>query len=479
MTNLCQAASPAQAAPIGRNRSGETTKVQRVAGAALAFIELNASVRLAAIFLLWAVPLLLTLACVTPPWQNPDEPLHFARAVQVAHGGLIGSRQWGTAGGVSDRAIYQAYAGVQHAAMQPGQRLTLQDLAKSGAVAWSPHVQYTSFPNTAQYPPVFYMPGAVAYWAGRAAGASINHTLLLARALNAMLFAAAAAAALGLARRTRLPLLAVTMLPTTLSLACAASQDSLMQAATLLAVALIDRVITAERTATRTESLVITALLVLVAMARPPYAGFLLALGLLAPQARRPLLHLALPAAAIVLAWCALVAIRVSVHLGGSDAPRQLALLAANPASIPTIIAGTLREFAIEWWVQLIAVLGWTDTRFPHLYVWFASGTLLLTYLAMPQLPSRRPWLPAIGIVFAVAAILVLQYLTWTWPGQPVVTGILGRYFTAPAMIAALCLPSLNLGRWLRIPALAALALLGAVTPAVILHTLVFRYYIN
>jgi uncharacterized membrane protein len=307
----------------------------------------------------------------------------------------------------------------------------------------------------------------------------INHTLLLARALNAVLFAAATTAALGLARRTRLPLLAVAMLPTTLSLACSASQDSLMQAATFLAVALIDRVVTAQRTATRTESLAITALLTCVAMARPPYAGFLLALGLLAPNPTRPLLRLALPAAAIVLAWCALVALHVSVHLGGSDIARQVALLTANPASIPTIIAATLREFAVEWWVQLIAVLGWTDTRFPHSYIWSASAALILAFLAMPALPHRRPWLPAVGIAFALAAILVLQYLTWTWPGQPVVTGILGRYFTTPAMIAALCIPSLGLARWLRVPALSALAMLGAITPAVILHTLVLRYYVQ
>ncbi len=32
-----------------------------------------------------------------------------ARAVQVAHGGLLGYRAWTTSGGLSDPAIYDAY----------------------------------------------------------------------------------------------------------------------------------------------------------------------------------------------------------------------------------------------------------------------------------------------------------------------------------------------------------------------------------
>jgi uncharacterized membrane protein len=440
------------------------------------FLQATGGTVLPAIFMVWALPVLLAMAWITPPWQNPDEPLHFARAVQVAHGGLIGSRAWGTAGGVSDGAIYHAYAPVQHAAMRPDQRLSLNDLALSGLVAWSPAAAYTSFPNTAQYPPSFYLPDAAAYWAGRIAGASINHTLLLARLLNAALFCAIAAAALAIAVRTRLLLLAVAMLPTTLSLACSASQDSLMQAATMLAVAIIDRVVAQQRSATPREAALATLLLACVAMARPPYAGFLLALGLLSPSPWRTLARTALPAALAVAAWCLAVALHTSVRLGGADIGRQLALLGAHPGSIPIILAATLREYTGGWWAQFIAVLGWTDTPLPHAYIVFASLVLASVCLATPNAPWRRPWLPAAGVAFSVAAILVLQYLTWTWPGQPVVTGVLGRYFTAPAMIAALCLPRFGAAKP---AAFAGLLALGAITPAVIVHTLLLRYYLS
>jgi hypothetical protein len=121
----------------------------------------------AAAYLAFVLPLLLTLAVVTPPWQNPDEPLHLARIVQIAHGGLLGSRAWGTAGGVSDAAIYDAYRPVAHASMHPDQHLSRQEIEASNAVSWSAKIAYTSFPNTVQYPPPFYLPAAAIYWAGR------------------------------------------------------------------------------------------------------------------------------------------------------------------------------------------------------------------------------------------------------------------------------------------------------------------------
>ena len=432
------------------------------------------------LYAVWALPLLLAIAWLTPPWQNPDEPLHMARAVQIAHCGMLGYRAWTTAGGNSDPAIYTAYKPVQHAAMQPAQRLSLTDLAASAAIRWSPHTSYTSFPNTAQYPPFFYLPDAAAYWAGRALSLSVNRTLLIARTANALLFTLAAAIALAISRRARPLLLVVLILPTTLALACSAGQDSLMQGATALAVAMIDRIVTEQRQASTTEAVVAAGLLACVGMARPPYAAFLLALGLLSRSPWRPLLRFGVPAGAIVLAWCLLVALHVSVRLGGSDAPRQFALLQAHPGTLPGIIMDTFSQYAVEWWVQFIGVLGWTDTRLPLAYISVATLAVGLAALAASRGPARSPWLPAAALAAAASGIMILQYLTWTWPGQGVITGILGRYLTPMAMLLALALPALSrLPRQIVVLATGATLALAAITPAIMLHAIVLRYYVR
>jgi uncharacterized membrane protein len=105
-----------------------------------------------------------------------------------------------------------------------------------------------------------------------------------------------------------------------------------------------------------------------------------------------------------------------------------------------------------------------------------AAVVVALAGLAGMAGPSRRAGWPLAGAVFAVVTIFVLQYLDWTWPGQPVVTGILGRYFLPVASVMTLALPRLDLR--LGKVALGAVAILAAVTPAVMLHALVLRYYV-
>jgi hypothetical protein len=204
----------------------------------------------------------------------------------------------------------------------------------------------------------------------------------------------------------------------------------------------------------------------------------------------------------VVLAWCLLVALHTSVPLHGADMSRQLAFVHAHPETIPATITDTLRLFPLGWWTELIGVLGWTDTRLPTAYIIFGSAVMILAALSMPSGATqpdsgpagsrasrvrRSPWLPALGLVLCFVAILVLQFFTWAWPGQRLITGILGRYFTVPAMVASLCLPSLGirllgiriLVNRLKPVALIALLGMGIITPAVTFHAVVVRYYLH
>ncbi len=76
-------------------------------------------------------------------------------------------------------------------------------------------------------------------------------------------------------------------------------------------------------------------------------------------------------------------------------------------------------------------------------------------------------------------AVFLSIYLVWSAPGASFVEGVQGRYFLPLLPALALAMP--NLGRWaaaLRPPALLAVLLLAAATPAVTLTTLVDRYYL-
>ncbi len=433
-----------------------------------------------AAFAIWLLPLLLTVAWLTPPWQNSDEPTHVLRTVQVAHGQLAGFRLFGSAGGLSDNAAYAALTPIVGVGMHPETRVTRSGIAASEAVRWHGTLEASIFPNTAQYPPAFYVPAAAAYWVGRAAGMPVDRTVLLMRFANALAFTGVAWLALAAARRLRPLLAAILMLPMTLSLACAASQDSLMIAVFAVAVAMLDRIVSEAREGSGREIVVVATLLTLVGMARPPYA-FLLPLVLLARRRRDKGALLALGAGlSVVFGWCLLVALRTMVKLGGADAARQLHLILADPLVVPRVAIATLAEFLARYWHEFIGTLGWTDAPVPMPFVGFASGVLALAAAASTTGTSRGRSVTLAALLTSVVSIFAVQYLTWTWPGQTVVTGVLGRYFIVPAMAAGLALPSIRHGAMVRRRGgFVALGLMALITPAVIIHTLVLRYYLQ
>ncbi len=414
-------------------------------------------------WLAWSLPILAFLALRVPPWQNSDEPTHLLRAVEIAHGEWLAHRAFGTAGGLSDPAIYTAYLPLRPVSMHPSRAPTDAERAASERVDWSARPSFVPFANTAQYAPFFYLPDALAYRAGRAAGLRVDGVLRLARLLNALTFAALGGLALGLAGRTRPALAAILMLPMTLSLGASAAQDGPMIGATALAVALIER-------DGRLAGLA-GGLLAACGMARPPYIGHLLALGAL-PWRRR---WLWIGASALpVLLWSALVAHHVSVRLGQADWQRQLSWLLADPGSIPRIAIATVWNFTPNYAEQFIGRLGWTDTPLPRAYLVVAGLLLVPPYLAAGRSRPRAAGLVAAGVAVSVLSIFVLQYLTWTWPGQPFVTGVLGRYFLPPALVLLLAMPELAPRlRGLAVPCLVAA---GVITPPVVLHAIAARY---
>ncbi len=432
-----------------------------------------------AAFAAWLLPVLMMIALLTPPFQNSDEPTHVARIVQVAHGGLAGFRFMGMGGGISDPAVYQAFKPVDPLAMHPEARSNAAELQASGSVRWGRAEDFVGFPNTALYPPTFYLPSAAAYWIGRAAKLHVDRTIQLMRMADALAFTAVAWMALATARRLRPLMAAILMLPMTLSLACAASQDSLMIAAVALAVGIIDRVTSETRDANVGELAWAAILLTAAGMARPPYLCLLPLLLLLRKRPDRAVLQALAAGAGCVLAWSAFVGMHTMVKLAGSDAARQLQLIVADPLMVPRVAWATLINLTGGYWRQFIGTLGWTDTPVPGAAIIAYSLVLVLAAVACGVGPARRAFVTCASVGAAIVAVFVIQYFTWSSPGQDVVAGVLGRYFLVPALAAGLALPAL--GRTAGLCRLASRAVLGVTavaTPAVVAHTLVLRYYL-
>ncbi|HVC60495.1 MAG TPA: DUF2142 domain-containing protein [Acetobacteraceae bacterium] len=431
------------------------------------------------LYLAWALPLVLAVAVVTPPWQNPDEATHMLRISQIAHGGLLGYRFGHDAGGVADPAILRSLLTVYSVFQHYHHKVSLGMLGNAGSVQWGVPTQ-VGFAATARYPPILYAPAVLAVEAGNLLRLSVVHSLIAARMANALAAALVAALALSLARRTRLALAALLVLPMTVALFASAAQDGLMIALTLAVVACVDRVLAEERDPAFWEAMLIGVGTVIVITARPtnlPMAALPL---VCARQLHRRAWLSAAAIAAVAMIWTAYMLSCVSVPLFPSVNPAaQLTYLLHRPWVILPIATNTLLQFHSGYLAAFIGVLGSLDTPLPASYYNYASFVLLLAFASVAVGPSRRTWLSLLIFLAAAGAVFFASYLTWTLPKADHVDGIEGRYFLPLAAVLALAMPNWRrLGAMLWPAALVALLAFALITPMVIIHALVLRYYL-
>jgi hypothetical protein len=437
---------------------------------------------IALIYCLYASLAVLLLATTIPPMQNPDEAAHTYRADQVGRLGLLGQViADGEFGGVVSSGIALPAAATLALHAHPERKLSRAMLAPS---AWGPPVE-AGFPNTAINPPFFYIPAAAADAGARALGKHLPNALILMRIATGFTTIAVAAAAISLAGDAALWLFAVLLLPMSLAVSAAISQDGPMLASAAMAVALYLRLRAHNPAHLKLTFACLCLLLTLLGMARSPYLAFAL-LAIAAPVKRSWRIIGVAVIFACVLAWTA----RSAAHLplpSRTDGPvspwLQFMALITHPWRFPILVFRTLR--ANEGFIVrgFIGQLGWLDTDLPHLYhviAWLGLGVAALAAWR----PRPAPILPAViglealAVIGSAGGLCLVQYMIWTNLGNPLIDGVQGRYFLAPALCAGVLLsggaPARSRAQsWLTAPVL-ALPVLGI---AVTMHALIARYY--
>lgn len=453
---------------------------------------------MAAAFVLYGLLATAFLAINMPPFQNPDELAHFLRAAQVADGGLVGTRfstmeadksRHITAGGWADPALLTAFA--------PFNKLIFHSDTRATRASWAPRVHWSdtrvmeSFPNTAIYPPLFYMPSAIGVLVGRVARMTVVQTLVVSRLLTGVAAVAVGAAAIACAGGAAVWIFAILTLPMSLSLIASSSQDALLLACSALAGALLVRTLRwpSGRNGEMLAGLVVT--LGLVAIARPPYGALaMLPLALTKVRLRWRILAAAAIAACVTV-WSGVAAATALTNIGGfigADPAAQLARLRGDPLLVVQVAWETLTQYWRAYLETFVGQLGWLDTALPCAY--HAAAHAMLGIAAMAAMLGLRGerisvgscLVIAVGLLLSVAGVFAIQYLTWTVPGHATVEGVMGRYFLPIALAGGGLLPALGGTRWARLGHNALVVVVAAfpvVTLAVVMRAVVLRYYLG
>lgn len=406
------------------------------------------------IYLLYAIPAIVLIALITPPFQVPDEPNHFCRAEQVSTGRMVaffhtrGEKQPPTVpdervltpdiGGFKvNRGIGIAYSFYDDILGQTSSKVEKSTLDSSGKIDWNLGMEYGEFPNTAIYPPTGYIMSAFGIVIGKFLHLSVVDTLYLSRCLNGFLCAFLCFYALRLAKASRLLLFTVLLFPMTLSLFASVSQDGILVSLACIFLAIIGYVETdAKKHYSSKQLITMVVAIAAIGAARPPY--FMLSfLFFFLSLDRRIKLACFLATLVPVVLWGWLNRHNYAVVWAPPEmkinAALQIKHILADPLEFVSLFFRFDFSYIKEMVYEFIGVLGWLDVRFPSYFYLGAFISLIFaaaitTYYNFREKFRLRLALIALTIATFIA-VLTAQYITWVELEAPHLGGLQGRYF--------------------------------------------------
>ena len=390
------------------------------------------------------------LSFLTPYFQIPDEPNHFARAYQISEGIFISPVELRnddkiTAVTDSPKVFFQ-------------QKYTYNLF--SGDKRYSPNdiVELISAPlndnertkiyihNTGQYSPVVYFPQALAAYIVRCLGGTAG-AIYYAMRLGAVIFAALCVfGAVRVLPEKGLLIFLLSMMPMYLAESASVSADAVTYGVCIFASAYLLSLRRSEEKLTHSQMMLLLVLAIIVGQSKQIYGAVLLLYFLIPYKKLGGMKKYILFGAAVLgiclassLIWTYISTVRYGVASAMhkvSNPQEQMKFIADNPLKVLVIFIKSNILSAPYLAVSFIGKLGWLSFRMP---LWFYPVYCILIIIAGVygnlNLSFRDRMIMLAGGLLTLFAMDLFEYLTWTAPGALRVDGLQGRYFIPLAVM--------------------------------------------
>lgn len=417
------------------------------------------------IYLLYAIPMVCIALALTPPFQNPDEPNHFARAEQVSrleyvpvfvpaktpNDTIVGIPKMfypNNGGFDADKGIFDVYNVYSYMCFNPQVKITQAKCDSTKNIKWGKGKSYINFGNTAIYPPISYLMPATGVMLGKWLHLSVTTTLYLSRSLNAFLAVVLCFLALKLAKRSNLLLITVLLFPMTIALFASINPDAMLISCSFLLIAIIDNVEFDEaKTYNNKQILALIVLMCIIAVAKPPYIILAFVFFFLKLSKKIKFVSITVPLLA-VLSWLVINHANFLIRSAPAEmrvnSKMQMVNIIHHPFQYIALFFKVDIKSVINISHMFVGVLGWLDAPFPGIYYCIAYA-ILITGFAIQFKPGKQNGsLLKIGLLsaafFTLISILTAQYVTWTPLGAHELGAMQGRYLLPIFPFVALAL---------------------------------------
>lgn len=383
---------------------------------------------------------------ITPPFQVPDEAVHFYRAISITQGDLVAEVQNSVAGGVIPENAFQTGAQLAiYLACNPQNKQSFEKL--SFFLNLPPEPDKKRFvKNHSMYPPAPYLAQAFGIGIGKVLHLSWLRTMYIARFTTLMFWLLCTYIAIKIIPVSKWLLILLALSPMALFQAASLSADSPTNALSFLFIALLFKN-SVENELDNRKLITTLILCILVSLCKPIYIS-LIFLFFLTPVNRVKIKKygaaftlILLSSAGLIMLWMYLIKdVYTAFHTWRALPPEQVVssseqvkFILSHPLQYLGVMLNTTRMHGTEVLESFVGKLGWIDTPLPRWLLFLHSGMLLFYALTDSNKDVILSYWQkvVISVVFFGTVVLTYTsiYMTWTLVGNPTVEGLQGRYF--------------------------------------------------
>ena len=390
---------------------------------------------------------------LTPPFQISDEPNHFFRAYQISKCEYFPTVYQNRIGGFLPRSIKVVFDPFQKLFLDKTARLKLADFKNPLDYPLNKtDTTFLSFPNTARFIPIPYLPQATGIAIGRLFDAPPLVLFYLGRLVNFLVWILLVYFAIKIIPVYKWLFLIIALLPMSVFEAASLSADAFTNAISFFGIAFFMKYAFADKTKIGYSTIAFMALVVLlISMSKSAY--FLLALLFFLIPKDKFATKLAYRISAAIVLSSAIIGfmasalfvkmvyelhepgtpffLELSETLGNVDGSRQFSFIHSHPLQYSKILLNTFWTHDPPIIQSCIGVLGWWDSIFP-MYFYYLSISIyvfIALFETKVKINIRQKLIMASIALATILGLATTQYLTWTSVGKEIIDGLHGRYF--------------------------------------------------
>lgn len=435
---------------------------------------------------------------ITPPFESPDEQIHFFRAYHVSGLNLTLDKSESSVGGFLPRSLLNTVNATFVHPASPGYVETKYDAHKiisAAAINTEPqNVRFYDLSATGLNPPTTYLPQATGIAVARAFEAPPIAMMYSGRLFNMIAWAALCALAVHLIPRKKWAIVFLALMPMSFFQAVSLSADVTAIGSLIIFFAYILKLKDSSKQLTRKQLILLLIAAILMAMSKQSMFIFL-PLVLLLPDKLFPRKRLAYLSKSLLIIiplifWASWLLLNLNRDLNQisaySSGTEQIKFMVLNPHSYINVLWNT---YFFSWGDTItksfMGTFGWVNVPLSAGIVVMGYISMTLILLMSTNKKKLRSWLTGRQKLL-VGSIAILYWLSlnsamyiFNSPAQfKIIVGLQGRYFLP---VAILLVPLLY-GNWLRTTKI-AYRYIAIFAPTLLLSasaiTIYVRYYVN